>query len=440
MAKVSTAYTFNKSNSNISYCYYNSGWSSWKTTKLNGGYAGDSTNYKYCVALKFTAPEFKGITENFKITIPYCRSANTDTQAADGTLKLKLTTTDPRTGNLSEALANCNITADWSARNSSGYKDKKMHTVDVTFTDALKANTDYYIVIGTVDLKNNNDWIEIGEYTEEDKLWQATLNTYYEEVTANKPTITDNKNNTFTIGANAGTPGAGNSVKSTTLYYRQGSSGSYTQADSLNLPATYITCGPSVASQPIYAYTYVDGEYNDATSELAAASVKNYQAPTWPVDAKVELVASSFKNGRLTIKQNWGWQWTAARATNASSAVAGYEIRFAVIYDNGTTLSKNYSTSAGLTILYTNYDVVNPAIKPNDKIRLSIRAFAYDGTGSKLYTDWIASEIYTIQNAGVVNVKVNNVWHEGQVWVKANDEWHEAETVNARVDSWRESQ
>lgn len=442
MAKILTEYTYHKSKSNLSYCYYNGGWSKWSSTKLNGGYAGDGTNYKYCVAIKFTTPDFVGLSEDFVITIPYCRSANTDTQAADGTLKLKLTTTDPRTGSLSAALADCNVTAEWSARNSSGSKDKKMHKVNVTFTNELEPSTTYYIVIGTVDIKSNNDWIEIGEYTDEDKLWLGTLTTYCTEGTSPTLTITDKGNNTAVMSGVLGKAGTSNNIKSATLYYttdgsdpREPDSARTTVSLTASSGAVYSEVTPAITKDcTVTAYVVCVFEYN-STSATKSLAVKFYAAPTAP--GKPKLLDSSFKNGRLTIKQNWGYSWAPAKAANTNSPVEGYNIILSKITDSITNnfMITDTDTTFFFSPTYAKYD-----FKPGDKVRLGVRSYTKNGAGNTLSSSYVYSDTTTVQNAGVVNVKVAGEWVEGQVYVRVNNEWKEAETVNVKVGSWQESQ
>jgi hypothetical protein len=486
MAKVSTPYIFNKSNNNLSYCYYNGGWSSWNNSKLNGGYAGDGSSFKYCVALKFTTPAFDGVSENFKITIPYCRSINTK-QAASGILKLKLTTSNPRDSNLSDALANCDVTANWSAKNSSGYADRAIHTLEVTFTDKLLQNTTYYIVIGVKDGSGsggssaNQDWIEIGEYTKQDVLWKATLNTYYTEGEAPTINIKNNGNNTFTISGTLGKVESPNSMTAASLYYttnglepaggssyttkielKPGSGLSYSCSD--DIPPTCTT---------VWAVTYNSFAYGPSKNTgHKRASMTYYAAPSWPTDAKVELHESSFKNKRLVTKQDWGWDWTLADQANNSSPVKCYRIRCFIkrkgtnsfvntpiinYWDKATRISTELSAGDWVYDRDASYDLPMPMaagdfeedLKPGDKIKLSVQAYSVNDLGEALLSSEIASKEYTIENAGVVNIKVNTgtatkpvyEWVEGQVWIKSIDKWEEAETVSIKTaDGWIESQ
>jgi hypothetical protein len=203
----------------------------------------------------------------------------------------------------------------------------------------------------------------------------------------------------------------------------------------------------------IRAVTRCQFEYN-LTEAAASAAVKYYAAPGNP--GKPVLTNSSYRNGRLTIKQPWTFLWTPATASNSNSPVAGYRLR---LYKNktcipiknsaGTQLSSNSgndyyydtnSTSSSITI-----DPVIHGLNAGDIIYLTLFAYAKNGKGEKLFSGnsatAIASDEYTIQNAGVVNVKVNGSWKEGQVYVKVNGSWKEAETVNVKVNgAWQESQ
>lgn len=428
---------------NLEYRYYNGVWSSWNTS-LYGGYAGCS---KYVTWLYFKTPVVSGNYTNtsLSITIPWVRQS---WAAKKGTLFIKLhewseDADDSSSIGTIPSSSNCDAKADWSST------DLQVHTSTFTVTQSLKANTGYYIIIG-----NDTNFLEIGYSSKYTSEYSINFNyTSYTNVTANTPTITDNRNNTFTVHASAGNEGTNNKINSTTLYYRIGDSGSYTKHSSLTKSGS-ITCAASASSQKIYAYTLVDGTYNDAQSTTAAATVKNYQAPSTP--GKPALASSSFKNGRLTIKQNWTYSWTAASATNTSSPISGYRIR---LYKNGwsipikdasgNTLSVDggegkawsvyydtESTSTSITI-----DPIKHGIVPGDQVYLGIYAYSKNGSNEQLWSDYVTSDTTTVQNAGVVNVKTASGWVEGQVWVKTAAGWVEAETVNVKTaDGWVESQ
>ena len=474
MSKISTPYTFNKSKGNISYCHYNGGWSSWSSSKLNGGYAGDGSSFKYCVALKFTTPAFDGVSENFKIIIPYCRSINTK-QAASGILKLKLTDSDPRNGTLSDALANCTVTANWSAKNSSGYADRAIHTLEVTFTDSLAPNKTYYIVIGVVDGSGsggssaNQDWIEIGENNDDDPLWKATLNTYYTEGGTASIRISDNGNNTFTISGALGTVSSPNSMTGASLYYTtngqqpNSATGYTTKIDLEAGSGKSYTSGaiaiPSACSV-VWAVTYNSFKYGTSPKSTGHISekMKYYVAPKQP--GTPALTSDSLKNNRLTIKQNWTYSWAAAEGGNTKdyNAVQGYWIRI-WRWSKATEEWAAVKAEDDITATSYTFDPNTYGFVVGDKVQFEVAAFSKNGKGDKLWSPitnkwngydlWTGSVVSTVENAGVVNIKVNTgtatkpvyEWVEGQVWVKIAQGWVEAETVNVKTnDGWQGSQ
>lgn len=314
----------------------------------------------------------------------------------------------------------------------------------------------------------------------------STSTTVATAVKAHAPTITDNGNNTFTITAKAGTAGDNNKVNNTSLYYRIGSSGSWktnTWTTTSNKTITdTITATASAASQTIYAYTTVDGVYNDATSaptsdDYTKKSIINYQPPT-----KQPKPTLTYNKSRLTIKENWLFKWNAATAANTSSKIKGYivginkngsSIPWTNIYGSVSTTKNdkgwNYAdtTSKNITI-----DPKANGIKPGDKIEFWVTPYTTDGKGTRLYIRKNNGDLkfeyvdeVTVQNAGVVQVCVNTgtttnptyAWKEGTVHVAVNTgtttnpvyTWKEAETVNVAVNTgttakpvytWKESE
>lgn len=288
----------------------------------------------------------------------------------------------------------------------------------------------------------------------------ASSSTVAGNVTAYKPTISDNKNNTFTISVSDGGGGTNNPVKSTTLYYRIGSTGNYTKASGLSASGS-LTCGAGSKSQYVYAYSVVEGTYGSSvTSATASLEILNYAAPGAP--GTPTLASSSFKNGRLTIKQNWTYTWPAAEQANTSSPVKGYRIR---LYNrsSGYVIGIKSSTSDPNKIIpgdgkdnyldrestscTVTFDPVECGFKPGDQVSLGIYAYTRNGRGDQLFngnghgTAHVVSEATTVQNAGIVNLKTDDGWVEGQVYVKTDKGWQEAETVNVKTSSgWQESQ
>lgn len=442
---------------NFEYKFYNGGWGIWKTS-LSGGYAGNSNRV---AVLRFKTPSISGLFTGtgLSITIPYVRQ----TQPTSGTLYVKLYTSDPTTSSSICAIptsSTCDASYAWK-----DISDRDVHKATFTFTRALEENTIYYLVIG-----NSGNYMEIGYNSTYDSWYSISL-TYTSYTNGSKPTvsITDNGNNTFTISGTLGKSGTNNPLAASTLYFTtngskpdtslSSSSGSTTVYDlgktsggtfvkgTFNVPNTSGTS--TVKAVVGCAFSY--GSPSKITSASAEKAVKYYAAPSKP--GKPKLADSSFKNNRLTVKQDWSWEWTAATAANDSSLVKGYRIRF---YKNGAqNCIINYyngnSVSSELTSRDWIYDrgsgdpmpmrAIDQEVVPGDTVKLSVQAYTTNGAGTKLLSGLVASETYTVQNAGVVNVKIDNIWREGQVWIKTGNIWHEAETVNVKIDSnWRESQ
>jgi hypothetical protein len=217
----------------------------------------------------------------------------------------------------------------------------------------------------------------------------------------------------------------------------------------------------------VYAKATTTATYGDDIPSTAEQKIKQYFNPNAP--GKPALTNGSFKNGRLTTKQNWTYSWTGTGSPNkTTSPVKGYRIR---LYKNDVNIPiKNNSGTVISSVLGSTdhfYDseststsfTINPTIhgfKPGDSVQLSIYSYTRWGkeadkdnsgklpqrfNGGGTTASRVLSDKSVVQNAGVVRVKVNNAWKEGQVWVKVGGVWKEAETVNVKVNgTWRESQ
>jgi hypothetical protein len=437
--------------------------SRWYNNNYDGYAASSTATKKYFAAIGFTTPDFSnsGGFVSINFNMPFIRDqGELSKRKAEGTFYYKLYTSLPTSGFPSSS--NNDATAEWVCRNSKGVADTEVHTLATPVSldvSNLKANTQYYLVFSSSSI------IQVG-YENVDPRWKINLTTY---VNGKTPTIsiTDNGNNTFSISGTLGAGGDENGRTSSVLYYTTdgsdpGESATRTKVNLDNSVSTFnktynITKACTVKAKVVCNFTY------NATSAEKSLAVKYYAAPTWPSNTKVELAPSSFKNNRLTVKQNWGWQWTLANATNTSSPVKGYRVRFFVkrkdsssfvntkiidYYDKET--AKSYELTTGDWVYdraSTSYPMPMAAadfeqdILPGDEIKLSVQAYSVNGVDEKLLADEITSNAYTVQNAGVVNVKVAGEWKEGQVWVKVAGEWKEAETVNVKTASgWQESQ
>lgn len=281
--------------------------------------------------------------------------------------------------------------------------------------------------------------------------------------TAPNINIKDNGNNTVQLYGTLGTNGTNNAMQSATIYYTTDSTD---PEDSSTRKTITLTASSgtgysksiSIASAcAVKAYVVCKFKYNTTSCAVKQASIKYYKAPSAP--GKPELAPSSFKNNRLTIKQDWGWQWGLASQANTSSPVKGYRVRLFVTNTEGTFTNNpivNYYTgdtaSKELTDNDWAYDrtstdypmpmrASDQDIEPKDKVKLSIQAYTINGAGTKLLSAEVFSDVYEVQKAGIVRVKVGTTWKEGQVFVKVGGAWKEAETVNVKVGgAWKESE
>lgn len=321
---------------------------------------------------------------------------------------------------------------------------------------------------------------------------QSYINNVPVATTGGKPTLTikDNGDNTFTLSGKTGTNGTNNAVGTSHLYYTTngkepaGGSSYTTQIDITGSGTDYnkrihIPDGcTEIWATIITPFTYGGNVYN--AGNHISLSVKYYKQPS-SKPGKPSLTTASYKNSRLTIKQPWTYTWVAAAKGNEHSPIKGYRIR---IRKNGTLLkglfvdstkdsvvtikkstgTKEYvDTESSLTNI--SFDPVNLGFKASDTVYIGIYAYSRNGNG---ITEWVADPTYpdsaasikhslwsgggttaaevlsdtkTVQNAGVVQIKVGSEWKEGQVWVKANNTWYEADTVNIKANGeWHESE
>lgn len=240
---------------------------------------------------------------------------------------------------------------------------------------------------------------------------------------------------------------------------------------------TDIDANKTKAARKIYYQYIVEGKETKAgrrfegntDDDLDFPDIKQYVAPSAP--GKPSLTNDSYKNGRLTVKLPWTFTWTKATKTNDSSPVKGYRIRLWVktkgnssfintpIYDSS---GKQLSVYDDTTNQYyydnnttTNSIVIYPDkqdLKVGDQFYITIYSYSRfgkknDGTNAGLFNNGGTSEAavksektYTVQNAGIMRVRVDNEWKEGQVYVKTETGWKEASSIHVKTDGgWKES-
>lgn len=267
--------------------------------------------------------------------------------------------------------------------------------------------------------------------------------------------VTDLGSNEVLVSGILGRSGNYNNFMSATLYYTLDGSDPKTSSTRLSrslgtsASATYGAYITISKACTVKAYVVCTYEYNEAsaTGSVAAKYYNTAGAPSKPT-----LAASSFRNGRLTVKQDWTWSWTPG------ASATYHRLRF---YINDVSVPMKDTAGKVITRELTPGDFVvdsadlaygctmKPSIllpagyslKAGDNICLAIQACAVNGAGQELLSSIKYSDTYTVQNAGVLNVKVDNAWREGQVYVKVNNNWVEAESVSVKADNaWKESQ
>ena len=426
--------------------FYNSGWSTTDTS-----YASTS---RYA-AMKFTTPTFtNGKSISLSFNLPFVRdgSGGTSSRAKSGTFYVKLYSSLPTSNFPSSSNKDVAVAWDCLAHKSGGgkhtYADMEVHTLDaagVITTSSLASNTTYYLVFAS------SEFIQVG-YSGYNSWWSASLTTYA-NASVNKPVISNHGNNTFSITAYAGVAGDNNTIKSSTLKYKCGSDAWLTAKSLTAVKNIPITCAATAASQNIQAKVEVVTQRGDnPTGTADSVNIPNYQAPYWNTGAAVSLDGSSLKNGRLTIKKNWKFTWSGAQRQNDSSQIVGYKLKLkkgsnyvsGLNYSNGVLTKSGSATEVytGSTGTEVSFNPLDFSFAPGDTVILEVSAYSVDGTTSKTKKVSAAKSSVSqqVQNAGVVQVKINGAWKEGQVYTKVNNAWVEADTVLTRVNgTWVES-
>lgn len=309
------------------------------------------------------------------------------------------------------------------------------------------------------------------------------------------PTIANNGNNTFTVTPGRVTLSGTDPVKSIWSYYKivNPNDGSIItdwtleayKKDSASLdPYTISLPVEKIPGNKVHviANTQVIVTYGGTTIGSTAHCISDsdnrdidcYRAPTNP--GVPALTTGSFRNGRLTIKQNWQYIWTPATARGASG-IAGYRIRIyksgisikGLTYSNGI-ISKGTGTADYVDTESDNnsitFDPASLGFIPGNTVEISIFAYSKNGKNQTFwststdsynlfsgggYTS-VYSDTTPVQNTGIMRIKLANTgnaatdWKEGQVLVKVSNtgdlatDWKEADEIKIKTtnstDGW----
>ena len=263
--------------------------------------------------------------------------------------------------------------------------------------------------------------------------------------------ITDNGNNTFKISGTSGSGGTNNATTGWSLAY--GYDTNYGNAASNG--SSYSLAG-TAASRVVYAKCTTTATRGSSAVATTSKTIYRYAAPGDV--GKPALSTSSFRNGRLTVKQNWTYTWTAASAGTINSPVLGYRIRMykngslvkGITAGSGSNISKGTGTNeyldrSGSTNCSITFNPVSFGFEPGDTIYIGVFAWAANGAGSTLWSGGgsthVVSDTTTVQNSGIMRVRPAGSWKEGVVSVKVDGKWIEADVVQIKADGkWKESE
>jgi hypothetical protein len=344
-------------------------------------------------------------------------------------------------------------------------------------TPDLAARTATYVASGTMSMYNlfKSDSNHRKSYAT--RIGSKTV-TGIKAAAGSSPSVSivDNGNNTFTISGKLGTNGTNNPIKAAEVWYTtDGTSDPSVSANSTRFSISCTaTSGSSFSKQnvsisaksTVKVYVKCTFTYGSATTTAATNAIKYYKEPSKPGTPVL-----SYTKSRLTVKEPWTFTWPAATAANTDSPVVGYlimllkksvgESSFSFVREisarNNNHIIRNPGSNSNNS---TNYFIKRPSTSctvilndpksfgfvAGDQVRLRVKSYTLNGADpqatlqgdSNNYTD---SANYTVQNAGIVNVKVGNQWKEGQVYVKVGKAWREAETVYTKTAAgWKESQ
>ena len=303
----------------------------------------------------------------------------------------------------------------------------------------------------------------------------------YTEASAGTFTFTDTYDNGFKVTANKGT---GNSSNNTTgLKDRKWGYSTTTRTTAFtDGTRNAIATSGTANTRTVYVEATTTQTYGSDKKGTDSFAVRQYKAPNKPKN--LTIASSSYKNGRLTIKQDWTFTWTASTpgtgtgttngtdSNQTTSKVKGYKITIQKKTGSGSFAAIAIKNSSGTTITdsshnyYANvtsltFSPLKSDILPGDQVKIIVKPYTQYGRnndGDYLYGTEESYTTITVQNAGVMRVKAktggttsNPVynWREGVVWVKVNKgtaakpniQWVEADIVKTKVgNNWRESQ
>lgn len=275
--------------------------------------------------------------------------------------------------------------------------------------------------------------------------------TTWSDISKGTVSITDNGNNTFKISGTSGSGGTNNATTGWSLDY--GYNTNYGTAASNG--SSYSLAG-TAASRVVYARCTTTATRGSSAVATTSKTIYRYAAPGDV--GKPALSSSSFRNGRLTVKQNWTYTWTAASAGTVNSPVLGYRIRMykngslvkGITAGSGSNISKGTGTNeyldrSGSTNCSITFNPVSFGFEPGDTIYIGVFAWAANGAGSTLWSGGgsthVVSDTTTVQNSGIMRVRPAGSWKEGVVSVKVDGKWIEADVVQIKADGkWKESE
>jgi hypothetical protein len=477
------------------------GWHNYSTTESSYIYTPEKTWYSggkdntgvLCVKFTFnptltTGTNFNGATK-LSIAVPLLRRQLKDAEALSNyNVYFKLYSSDPTTGtptissmtNLPCSSGNYDVSTQTYIGKRNDYTELVI-TVDFPSNrlSSLKPRTDpYYIIISSDAL--------LTAAKAADTRWSidTTYSTYTNGTAPSNLKVVDNGDNTFYFTGKSATNGTNNAISSVKFYYTTDGTDPASSSTRTNVAASSIdklqTSGASFSSasninpatpsnkriRVLVQYTMAKGNVLSATLD-DKTTLKYYVNPSAP-----GIPVISYSKTRLTIKEDWKFTWTAAKAGSTDAPVKGYRIRFCHCPGGGNEAHLTnmvYNSNSGMPTLthnetvfndksgvidtentYTSLTIRSPkdfGISPGDKIRLQIYSYTYNGKNTKMFNDGgagdaaVYSEYSLVEDTGYLRVYGDNGWTIGQVYYYNGSTWLKAEGVHYYNGStWKESQ